>query len=92
MSASVERVEDRLADFTRDKRVLLLSLMALFIGAFSAVIAKVLVWLIAIFTNLTFYQSFSSEFVSPTNHHLGAWVILASMIENLVGCRVSHNQ
>ena len=29
MSDTVERVEDRLADFTRDKRVLLLSLMAL---------------------------------------------------------------
>ena len=84
MSATVERVEDRLADFTRDKRVLLLSLMALFIGALSAVIAKVLVWLIAIFTNLTFYQRFSSEFVSPTSHHLGALVVLAPVVGGLI--------
>ena len=84
MSANVERVEDRLADFTRDKRVLLLSLMALFIGALSAVVAKGLVWLIAIFTNLTFYQRFSSEFVSPTSHHLRAWVILAPVVGGLI--------
>ena len=84
MSVTGERVEDRLEDFTRDKRVLLLSLMALFIGALSAVVAKALVWLIAIFTNLTFYQRFSSEFVSPTNHHLGAWVILAPVVGGLV--------
>jgi chloride channel protein, CIC family len=84
MSVRVERAEDRLADFTRDKRVLLLSLMALFIGALSAVVAKVLVWLIAIFTNLTFYQRFSSDFVSPTNHHLGAWVILAPVVGGLI--------
>ena len=44
MSSAVERVEDRLADFTRDKRVVLLSFMALFIGALSAVVAKALVW------------------------------------------------
>ena len=84
MSVTGERVEDRLEDFTRDKRVLLLSLMALFIGALSAVVAKALVWLIAIFTNLTFYQRFSSEFVSPTNHHLGAWAILAPVVGGLV--------
>jgi len=84
MSSTVERVEDRLADFTRDKRVLLLSLMALFIGALSAVVAKALVWLIAIFSNITFYQRFSSEFVSPVGHHLGAFVILPPVIGGLI--------
>lgn len=47
MGEKVERVEDRLADFTRDKRILILSLMALIVGAISAVVAYVLVWLIA---------------------------------------------
>ena len=45
--------EDRLADFTRDNRILLLSLMAVVVGAISGVVAKALVWLIAVFTNLT---------------------------------------
>ncbi|HEY5074147.1 MAG TPA: chloride channel protein, partial [Pyrinomonadaceae bacterium] len=84
ISPTVERVEDRLADFTRDKRVVLLSFMALFIGALSAVVAKALVWLIAEFTNLTFYQRLSSEFVSPVGHHLRAWVILAPVAGGLI--------
>jgi H+/Cl- antiporter ClcA/CBS domain-containing protein len=84
MTSHVERAEDRLADFTRDKRILILSLMALLIGALSAVVAKILVWLIAVITNLVFYQTFSSEFQSPANHHLGAFVILVPIIGGLV--------
>jgi len=84
MPKTAERVEDRLADFTRDRRILLLSFMAVIIGALSAVVAKVLVVLIAIFTNITFYQRFSTEFVSPANHHLGPLVILAPVIGGLI--------
>jgi len=84
MTETAERVEDRLADFTRDKRILLLSLMAVVIGAISALVAKALVWLIAVITNLTFYQRFSSDFISPTNHHLGIFVIFAPVIGGLI--------
>src|SRR5215510_5496762 len=84
MTETAERIEDRLADFTRDKRILLLSLMATVIGALSALVAKALVWLIAVFTNLTFYQRFSSDFISPTNHHLGILVIFAPVIGGLI--------
>jgi len=84
MSKTAERVEDRLADFTRDRRILLLSFMAVIIGALSALVAKILVVLIAIFTNITFYQRFSTEFVSPANHHLGPLVILAPIVGGLI--------
>lgn len=84
MTETAERVEDRLADFTRDKRILLLSLMATVIGAISALVAKALVWLIAVITNLTFYQRFSSDFISPTNHHLGVFVIFAPVAGGLI--------
>ena len=84
MTETAEPIEDRLADFTRDKRILLLSLMAVVVGALSAVVAKALVWLIAVFTNLTFYQRFSSDFVSPTNHHLGVFVIFAPVVGGLI--------
>ena len=84
MTETAEPIEDRLADFTRDKRILLLSFMAVIVGGLSAVVAKALVWLIAVFTNLTFYQRFSSDFVSPTNHHLGVFVILAPVIGGLI--------
>jgi CIC family chloride channel protein len=84
MTSRIERAEDRLADFTRDKRILILSLMALIIGALSAVVAKVLVWLIAVISNFVFYQTYSPELVSPVNHHLGPFVILAPVIGGLV--------
>src|SRR5215468_2203206 len=84
MNPAVERVEDRLADFTRDKRVLVLSLMAIIIGALSAVVAKLLVWLIAAITNLMFYGRLSLTFLSPANNHLGAWVILIPVVGGLM--------
>src|ERR1041384_1731161 len=84
MTDTAEPMEDRLADFTRDKRILLLSLMAVVIGVFSAFVAKALVWLIAVITNITFYQRLSSDFISPTNHHLGPFVILAPIVGGLI--------
>jgi len=84
MTSRVERAEDRLADFTRDKRIPIISLMAIIIGALSAVVAKILVWLIAVITNLVFYQKYSSEFQSPANHRLGGFVILVPIVGGLV--------
>src|SRR6476646_8230565 len=84
MSDLVETLEDRLADFTRDTRVLLLSGMALIIGSLSAVVAWVLVWLIATITNLSFYGQFSAKFQSPEHHHLGYYMILVPVIGGLI--------
>jgi len=47
--------KDRLADFTRDSRILALSLMALVIGSVSALAAYALVWLIAATTNPCYF-------------------------------------
>jgi CIC family chloride channel protein len=84
MNEKTERVEDRLADFTRDKRVLILSLLALIIGALSAVVADALVWLIAVITNVAFYRRFSSVFQSPDHHRLGYWVVVVPVVGGLV--------
>jgi chloride channel protein, CIC family len=84
MPELIERVEDRLADFTRDKRVLTLSWMAVIVGALSAVIAYILVWLIAVITNIAFYRQFSSVFQSPDHHRLGYFVILVPVVGGLV--------
>jgi CIC family chloride channel protein len=78
------RVEDRLADFTRDKRIILLSVMAVMIGAISALVADALVWLISVITNLAFYQRFSSAFQSPEHHRLGYIVIIIPVIGGLI--------
>lgn len=78
------RVEDRLADFTRDRRLIVLSLLGAMIGALSAFVAEALVWLIAVITNLAFYQSLSSVFRSPSQHHLGYMVIIVPVIGGLI--------
>ncbi|HKD11341.1 MAG TPA: chloride channel protein [Thermoanaerobaculia bacterium] len=75
---------DTLADFTTDRRVLILSAMAVVVGAIGAVVAYALVWLIAVITNLAYYQRFSPAFVSPAGHHLGAWSVLVPVAGGLV--------
>jgi H+/Cl- antiporter ClcA len=77
-------VEDELADFSTNRRVLLLSAMALAIGAFSALVAYALIWLIAVITNLAFYHRFSAVPVTPQGHHLGYWVVLVPVVGALI--------
>jgi H+/Cl- antiporter ClcA/predicted transcriptional regulator len=67
--------KDKLADFSTDGRVLLLSVMALAVGAIGACVAYALLWLIAVITNLAFYHRFSALAAVPQGHHLGNWVI-----------------
>jgi H+/Cl- antiporter ClcA/predicted transcriptional regulator len=69
-----------LADFRTNRRVLLLSVLALPIGAIGAVVAKALIWLIAVVTNAAFFLRLSALPVTPQEHHLGAWVILVPVV------------
>ena len=75
---------DELADFSTDRRVLVLSGLAVGIGVAAALVAYALVWLIAVITNLAYYQRFSSQFVSPAGNQLGGWAVLVPMIGGLV--------
>lgn len=83
-AGAVPAAEDELADFSTDYRVLLLSVMALAIGAISSIIAYVLIWLIAAITNLAFYHRFSAAPAVPQGHHLGLWVALVPVAGALV--------
>jgi chloride channel protein, CIC family len=75
---------DELADFSTDRRVLVLSGLAVGIGVAAALVAYALVWLIAVITNLAYYQRFSSQFVSPAGNQLGGWAVLVPVIGGLV--------
>ncbi len=75
---------DSLSDFTTDLRVLPLSGMAVIIGAMSAVVAYILVWLIAVITNISFFHTFSSAHTTPQDAHLGAWVIGVPVVGALI--------
>jgi CIC family chloride channel protein len=74
----------RLADFRTDRRVLLLAALALPIGAIGAVVAKSLLWLIAVITNLAFYLRFSSVPVEPQQSPLGYWIIAVPVVGALL--------
>ena len=76
--------EDSLSDFTTDLRMLLLSAMALAIGAISAGVAWVLFRLIELITNLAFFFRLSTQNVTPQQAHVGAWVILIPVIGALI--------
>ncbi|WP_406813733.1 chloride channel protein [Mycobacterium sp. M23085] len=70
----------RLADFAVDRRVLLISGVALFIGALSALVAWCLLKLIGLVTNLVFYQRVSDALVAPAQNHHPWWLILGAPV------------
>ena len=67
-----------------DKRVILITLVAVLLAAACALIAQLLTALIGLVTNLAFYARWSSAFVSPAENHLGAWVIAVPVIGGLL--------
>ena len=74
-----------LADFTTDRRVIVLSIISLVIGALGAVVALALLDLIQFFTNLCFFGRVSvSSANTPATSHLGLWVIVIPAAGGLV--------
>lgn len=73
-----------LRDFTTTWRVLPITGLALVIGVVSAYVAVALLKLIGFFTNLFFYQRFSTDFVSPAGHHLGWWAVVVPVIGGII--------
>ena len=64
--------------------MLVLVALALPIGVISALVAKALLWLIAVITNLVFFQRFSPVLGSLQHNHLGGWVILVPVVGALI--------
>jgi H+/Cl- antiporter ClcA len=73
-------INNSLGDFRADKRMLLLCLLAVPIGVISALVAKALLWLIAVITNFSFFLRFSDAPALPQQNHLGYWVIVVPVI------------
>lgn len=73
-----------LGDFTTTPRVITLSVMAIVIGVIGAYVALALLRLIGLFTNLFFFQRWSTVLVSPAGNHLGIFEVLVPVIGALV--------
>jgi len=65
-----------LGDFTTTRRVVPLSLLAVLIGVVASYVALALLKLIGLFTNLFFYQRWSTAMVSPAGNRLGLLEVL----------------
>ena len=76
MATKVKRASNKLGDFTVTPRTITISILAVAIGAISAFVALGLLKLIGLFTNLFFFQRWSTALVSPAGNHLGALEIL----------------
>ena len=75
---------EQLGDFTTSPRVLAVSVLAVAIGVISAFVAEGLLALIAVSTNLFFFQRLSTEPVSPADATIGAWVVVIPVIGGLI--------
>ena len=73
-----------LGDFTATRRMVPISLIAIAIGALSAVVALALLKLIGLFTNLFFFQRWHTEMASPAQHDLGWLVVLVPVAGGLL--------
>ncbi|PTB20023.1 chloride channel protein [Trinickia symbiotica] len=71
-------------DFATDVRLLRISVIAAVGGALSTVAADFLLHLIRFFTNLFFFQTFSTANHSPAENTLGQLVVLAPVIGGLL--------
>jgi H+/Cl- antiporter ClcA len=66
------------------KRLLRISCLSIIVAAGISVIAKLLVWLINLVTNISFYGVFAATFHSPASNHLGPWVIIIPAIGGVI--------
>jgi chloride channel protein, CIC family len=87
LSVSLSGLHQRNRDLKEapvNKRVLYLSLQSVFNAILIGFIAKGLVFLIDVITNLCFHGKFSFAFASPTGNHLGWFVVCIPVIGGLI--------
>ncbi len=73
-----------LRDFTVDRRVWLISGLAIIVGIGGAALAVLLLRAIAFVTNLFYYHRFSLEMVGPAGSSLGYWMVLVPIVGGII--------
>jgi hypothetical protein len=80
---------EELGDFTTTARVVPITILAACIGVLATYVASALLRLIALFTNVFFFQRLSSQPASPAQHHLGPWAVIVPVAGD-AGCEESR--
>ncbi len=73
-----------LGDFSACVRIIPISLLAMIIGVLSTFVALALLRLISLFTNLFYFQRWSTAPVSPASNHMGIYAVLVPIAGALV--------
>jgi chloride channel protein, CIC family len=79
-----ENIKPKRSGSNDKKRILAISSLAIIIGIGMSFIAKLLVYLIDLITNISFYGNFSIEHSNPANNSLGAFVIIIPAIGGII--------
>jgi CIC family chloride channel protein len=73
-----------LGDFTADRRMIWLAMLAIGIGILSGFVAVALMGLIGLITNLVYYHRYSFLLVSPSHNTLGWWAVPIPVVGGLI--------
>ncbi|GAB2904671.1 chloride channel protein [Paralcaligenes ginsengisoli] len=86
LGLSLEAARMPLRSTLIDRRVLRIIMLSMLLGIAAAVVAKLLMLLIGLVTNLSFYGRWSTAFSAPADAvpHLGLWVIWIPIIGGVV--------
>ena len=75
---------DALGDFTATRRLVGITALAVGIGLVGALLAKGLLLLIALATNLFFFGRISAAPATPADAHLGGWIVVIPVLGGLI--------
>lgn len=84
MKKNKNHISPELGDFTAGRRMVLISLLAIVIGAVSCIVALGLMKLIAFFTNVFFFQRLDFVVRNPADHTLGLFSIAVPVAGALI--------
>jgi H+/Cl- antiporter ClcA len=71
-------------EFFLKKRLIYICALSIIIAVAISIIARLLIYLIDLVSNISFYGIFSINFHSPAENHLGAWSIVIPVIGGLL--------
>ncbi len=84
LNSTLESADMQKTSTNNKQRLLVISALAVLVAVSISFIAKVLVYLISLITNISFYGKFSIEEVSPAGNSLGLGVILVPVLGGIV--------
>jgi H+/Cl- antiporter ClcA/CBS domain-containing protein len=83
LSPSLEKVNIQ-PTIVNKKRILFITAVAVFIAIFVSIVSKMLIYLIDLFSNISFYGEASIHYISPSDNALGLWVIAVPAIGGII--------